>query len=185
MFLPAYCNAKVIQIKRVFPELWCQMYCHHFFGSQCRNRRTDGQADTNRANCSPTRYIPWQAIGILLLLILLLLLQPFYYPFMGRMSFLTPNQQRQSTEDQPEVKRSWSRWGSDFWWLRAVMEFWDTCLVKPWFSRSLSMFPSRHLYVLSWLCLKCSCRVMSHVLWLFLSVIDNCLFHVETATFIA
>ena len=34
-FLPAYSNAKIITIERVFPELWCQMYCHVFFGTQC------------------------------------------------------------------------------------------------------------------------------------------------------
>ena len=27
----AYSNAKIIKIDRVFPELWCQMYCHVFF----------------------------------------------------------------------------------------------------------------------------------------------------------
>jgi len=30
MYLPAYSNAKIIKIERVFPELWCQMYCHLF-----------------------------------------------------------------------------------------------------------------------------------------------------------
>ena len=34
-FLSAYNNAEIIKIERVFPELWCQMYCHVFFGPQC------------------------------------------------------------------------------------------------------------------------------------------------------
>ena len=33
-FLPACSNAKIIKIKRVFPELGSQMYCHIFFDSQ-------------------------------------------------------------------------------------------------------------------------------------------------------
>ena len=34
--LPAYSSAKLkIKIKRVFPELWTQMYCHVFYESQC------------------------------------------------------------------------------------------------------------------------------------------------------
>ena len=34
-FLPAYSNAKIIKIEHVFPELWCQTYCHVFFCPQC------------------------------------------------------------------------------------------------------------------------------------------------------
>jgi len=32
--LPAYSSAKIIKIKRRFPELWSQMYCHVFYESQ-------------------------------------------------------------------------------------------------------------------------------------------------------
>ena len=40
MILPAYSRAKIIKIKRVFRELWSQMYCHVFYKSQCiRNCR--------------------------------------------------------------------------------------------------------------------------------------------------
>ena len=35
-FLPAYISAKIMKIECVFPELWSQMYCHVFFGSQCK-----------------------------------------------------------------------------------------------------------------------------------------------------
>ena len=37
--LPAYSSAKIIKIKRVFPELWSQMYCHVFYEPQCKSRQ--------------------------------------------------------------------------------------------------------------------------------------------------
>ena len=33
---PLYNSAKIIKIDRDFPKLWSQMYCHLFYGSQCR-----------------------------------------------------------------------------------------------------------------------------------------------------
>ena len=39
-FLPVYSNAKIIKIECVFPELWSQMYCHVFFGPQCRSTQS-------------------------------------------------------------------------------------------------------------------------------------------------
>ena len=35
-FLPLYNSAQIIKIDRYFPKLWSQMYCHLFYGSQCR-----------------------------------------------------------------------------------------------------------------------------------------------------
>ena len=34
--LPLYKSAKIIKIDQDFPKLWSQMYCHLFYGSQCR-----------------------------------------------------------------------------------------------------------------------------------------------------
>jgi len=35
--IPAYSDPKIIKIKRVFPELWSQVYCHVFCNeTQCR-----------------------------------------------------------------------------------------------------------------------------------------------------
>ena len=35
-FIPLYNSAKIIKIDRDFPKLWSQMYCHLFYGSQCK-----------------------------------------------------------------------------------------------------------------------------------------------------
>jgi len=34
-FHPAYSSAKIIKIKRVFPQLWSQMFCHVLCESLC------------------------------------------------------------------------------------------------------------------------------------------------------
>jgi len=51
-----------------------------------------------------------------------------------------------------------------------VMESWDTCLVSRLSQDVVFHFSvlaqSRHLYVLSWLCLEFPCLVMSRVSWL-------------------
>ena len=47
---PAYSSAKIINIKRVFPELWSQMYCHLFYELQC----------TCGADWSMTRSVVWK-----------------------------------------------------------------------------------------------------------------------------
>jgi len=39
IFLHAYNSAKIIKIHQAFPELWSQMLCHLFYGSQCINKK--------------------------------------------------------------------------------------------------------------------------------------------------
>ena len=49
-FIPLYNSAKIIKIDQDIPKLWSQMYCHLFYGSQCRyNNNNNNNTTTYKA----------------------------------------------------------------------------------------------------------------------------------------
>jgi len=62
-FLPAYSNAKLINIKRVFPELWWQMYCPIFMKHSVYLRKPVNVCTTSdiiMVNCSNELSTYWR-----------------------------------------------------------------------------------------------------------------------------